>query len=566
MGAEGDITIVTTGMLPALLIAAGILTAPTALFLLWLYRRAVIRSMAGATPAAAPVAVVASSQACGFSQPLGIRPIDCRREPDETPLYRRTRRSLTKLGAIHAAAGLAYAFVFSCAWMILSGGDGFVWSRLLWLVVCYAWPTVIALGIVSALSRGRRMALAGGYFALLLLVAAYAAVRNPELSLGQLGFFWIFANAAPSVLFLAFLHRRVRAVGPLVLGFMIAAVTGSQLLLSLVGASDDRMRMAVDVGAAWGLGGSAMFVVILVAGFCLFGLLGWHILKRLGSRYRRRKTSDQALMLDALWLVFGIVQSITLSFEGWAWVFTGLAAFASCKLVALQGYRWLRQEPDRGITLLLLRVFSLGRRSERLFDALSKAWLRVGSITMIAGPDLVASTVEPHEFLEFVGGGLSHRFVRDDADLERRMRAMARGPDPDGRYRVNEFLCYADTWQQTMKRLASGADAVLMDLRSFAPDNQGCLYEIEQLVAGVDLRRVLLIVDETTDRVFLEGALHAAWERVATQWSAARHAVPQVRVLHLDGEEGKGLRVLLKLLLADHPEPIDAAAGSVVPT
>ncbi|MGH8663317.1 MAG: hypothetical protein ACREUX_03535, partial [Burkholderiales bacterium] len=420
--------------------------------------------------------------------------------------------------------------------------------------------------IVSALSSSQRMALAGGYFLLLMLIAAYAAVRNPQLSLGQLGFFWIFANAAPSVLFLAFLHRRVRAVGPLVLCFMLAAVTGSQLLLSLVGASDYGMRMAVDVGAAWGLGGTAMFFVILIIGFCLFGLFGWHILKRLGSRYRRRKTSDQALMLDAMWLVFGIVQSITLSFEGWAWLFTGLAAFGFYKLVALQGYRRLRHECDRGLTLLLLRVFALGRRSEQLFDALSKAWLRAGSITMIAGPDLVASTVEPHEFLEFVGGGLSHRFVRDDADLERRMRAMAHGPDPDGRYRVNEFLCYADTWQQTMKRLAAGADAVLMDLRSFAPDNQGCLYEIEQLLAGVDLRRVLLIVDETTDRAFLEAALHAAWERVAAQSSAARYAAPEVRLLHLDGQDGKGLRVLLKLLLADSAEPIDAAAGSIVPT
>lgn len=566
MGAEGDITVVTTGMLPALLIAAGVLTAPAALFLLRLYRRAVIRSMAGTTPAATPVAAVASSQALGASQALRIRPIDCSREPDDTALYRSMRRSLSVLGAVYAIAGLAYALVFACAWMIVSGGDGFVWSRFLWLAVCYAWPTVIAAGIVSALSRGQRIALAGGYGLLLVLVAAYAVVRNSQLSLAQLGFFWIFVNAAPSVLFLAFLHRRVRAVGPLVLCFMVAAVTGSQLLLSIVGASDEGMRIAVGVGAAWGLGGTGMFVALLVAGFCLFGLLGWRILRRLGERYRRRTTSDQALMLDAMWLVFGIVQSITLSFEGWAWLGTGLVAFALYKLVALQGYRWLRRASARGITLLLLRVFSLGRRSERLFDALSKAWLRIGSITMIAGPDLVAATVEPHEFLQFIGGGLSHRFVRDDADLERKVNAMAHGPDPDGRYRVNEFLCYADTWQQTMKRLAAGADAVLMDLRSFAPDNQGCLYEIEQLLAGVDLRRVLLIVDETTDRTFLEGALHAAWKRVAARSPASRYAAPEVRLLHLDGPGGKGLRVLLKLLLADHAEPIDAAAGSVVPT
>ena len=44
-------------------------------------------------------------------------------------------------------------------------------------------------------------------------------------------------------------------------------------------------------------------------------------------------------------------------------------------------------------------------------------------------------------------------------DLEARLRAVERGPDPDGRYRVNEFFCYADTWQQTMTKLAAHADA-----------------------------------------------------------------------------------------------------------
>ena len=101
---------------------------------------------------------------------------------------------------------------------------------------------------------------------------------------------------------------------------------------------------------------------------------------------------------------------------------------------------------------------------------------------MIAGPDLVESTVEPHEFLEFLGGRLSRNFVRSDADLQRRLEAQQRGPDPDGRYRVNEFFCYADTWRHVMRALAAGSDAILMDLRSFAPANQGCLYELEQLL------------------------------------------------------------------------------------
>jgi hypothetical protein len=97
---------------------------------------------------------------------------------------------------------------------------------------------------------------------------------------------------------------------------------------------------------------------------------------------------------------------------------------------------------------------------------------------MIAGPDLVTSTVEPNEFLEFVSGRLGRQFVRDANDLETRAKATDTARDPDGRYRISEFFCRNDTWQMTMERLAKTSDAVLMDLRSFSPANQGCIFEL----------------------------------------------------------------------------------------
>ena len=51
----------------------------------------------------------------------------------------------------------------------------------------------------------------------------------------------------------------------------------------------------------------------------------------------------------------------------------------------------------------------LGDSMARMFRALSLRWLRAGSIDMIAGPDLVSSALEPHEFLDFVGGRLVDR-------------------------------------------------------------------------------------------------------------------------------------------------------------
>ena len=253
-----------------------------------------------------------------------------------------------------------------------------------------------------------------------------------------------------------------------------------------------------------------------------------------------------------MWLLFGVVQSITLAFEGWAWIFTGPAAFAVYKLVAAVGFKMtgVARSGERSPTLLLLRVFALGNRSERLFDALSKRWLRAGSISMIAGPDLVASTVEPHEFLEFMGGRLSRMFVRGRDDLERRVQAMDYGPDPDGRFRVNELFCYADTWKDAMRELSVGADAVLMDLRSFSRSNQGCLFELQQLLDVVPLERVVFLLDDTTDRAFLERALQDACRQARVDSPNRRTAAPEARLLRVAAQQTADVRGLLKLLFA----------------
>ena len=103
-------------------------------------------------------------------------------------------------------------------------------------------------------------------------------------------------------------------------------------------------------------------------GFAIFAVAGWWLLKWIGRRYEQRRLSDQSLTLDAMWILFGVEQSISMAFEGWLWVFTGIVAFVVYKIVATVGFMVIRpghtgvQSP----TLLMLRVFALGSKSERL--------------------------------------------------------------------------------------------------------------------------------------------------------------------------------------------------------
>jgi hypothetical protein len=551
-----NLTVALTGMLPAIVLVSAVLTAAASASLLRLYRRAVLRSMGAHAGTATAPQPPRKSEEPQVARPSPLEVVSAANGFPVTGYahsgYDRAAQSLRQAAWVYAVGGLVYALVLATPWMVVTE-DGFLIGRFLWLVACYAWPIVLALGLLAAISRGEWLAIVGAYFALLSAIGMYGLLRSPDLTAGQLALFWLFANGAETVLLLAFLNRRVRAVGPLVLVFMVAGVTGAFLFIDVARRSDAFLRAIVAVGDAVGLGATALFVLMHVIGFAAFAVLGWWLLRWIGRRYQAKRMSDQSLTLDALWLLFGVLQPITLVFEGWAWIFTGPAAFAVYKLVTRVGFALLQGEDSselRAPMLLLLRVFSLGRRSERLFDVLSKRWLRAGSIGLIAGPDLVTTAVAPHEFLEFIGGRLSRQFVQGETDLERRLSALDTRPDPDGRFRVNEFFCHADTWQMTMQRLARAAEAVVMDLRSFSRANQGCVYELEQLLAAVALDRVLFVVDASTDRTFLEQTLKDLWQRVPAGSPNRALARPTARLFEAREQSSGMAKRLLTLLFA----------------
>jgi len=552
MAAGNEAVLIATGALPGLILVAAVLTLPVCLALLALYRRAVLRSMARTAAASGPgegraaertpPAPPAPLRGAPMPQPAPLRlerlsPSDIAAGP--APLLGTMVRSLRAAVLIQVAAGLAYAVVLSGAWMHFSWADGgFVLARFLWLLSCYAWPTALAVGLLAATTTRQRLAVGLAYLAMLFAFSGWGLARNPTLSALELAQFWAITNLPATLLLLAFLHRRIRAVGPLVLAFMVVAVAGSQLAVGLAGQSEATLRRIVELGSLLGLGGAQIFWGLMLAGALLAAVIGWQALKWLGRRHVTRRSSDQMLTLDALWLLFAVVQTLSFAFEGLAWLTSGAIAFAAWKLVTTVGFRLagLGRAQGAAPSLLLLRVFALGARSERLFDGLGKRWLRIGSIDMIAGPDLVTTAVEPHEFLDFVGGRLSRQFVRDEADLARRCAARVLGPDPDGRHRVNEFFCHDDTWRPTMLRLAQAADVVLMDLRGFAPHNQGCRYELQQLLDHVPLERVLVLVDADAPRGFIEETVASLWQ-AARPDSPNRHASePRLRLLDDQGE------------------------------
>jgi len=170
--------------------------------------------------------------------------------------------------------------------------------------------------------------------------------------------------------------------------------------------------------------------------------------------------------------------------------------------------------------------------------------------------DVARARFEPDEFIDFLSGRLGNAYINSDVDLDRRLAALRLRPDPDGRYRVNEFFCRCDTWQKTVTRLMAQSDLVAMDLRGLTSQRRGSIFELGILIDEVPLNRVVLLTDKTTDGLLLRQTLGDLWRNMSARSPNAHGGIGRVRMIDLACGYTFAVRRLLqisdRLLLADN--------------
>ena len=548
--------IALTGQLANVLERAVPLAFVVSLLLLWIYLRAVRHSMrhrvftARAEPRPAVLerpasnALLSSLEVVEIKEPtVGIR--------SSSKIEWCALPGAWRTAAIYSLAGLSYAVTLTVLYL-RAGGLDFLPIRVLFFILNYSWPVVLTIGFVAALSWRAWAMAAIIYFSLFAAVTGVAIARSDTFTGYQAIQAWLLINVPGTVLVLAFLFRPIRSVAPMVLIFMIAAIGGTTIWQNVLGfPGDTRLNWAIQFFRSLGLDGEQVAYAIELVGALILGLIGWVLLRGLGGLYRVRWISDQSIIIDSVWFLFALTRAIDFAFFGLSWFLAPFTAFLVYKIVALFGFALLREShdvaaPDR--KLLLLRVFSLGRRSAQLFNVFGKLWRYTGSIRLIAGPDLATSTVEPHEFLDFLSGKLTRRFISGPETLTQRLAESELRRDFDGRYRVSDFFCHDDTWKMVLTRLARESDAVMMDLRDFSPDNQGCIFEINELLNVVPLDFIVFVIDGTTNEVFLREIFAKAWAALAAESPNRETANPRVYFFRLTGTRAGSVSRLAQVM------------------
>jgi hypothetical protein len=547
---------------------AGLLTLLVGTGLVLLYRRAVRRYM---QQHAGPVTgydrsigeILALAQGTSRSQLTsfvsageGIVP------GGEAGELRAARLAHRRAAVVYVAAGACHAGIGTVLLFSFEEIEFLPIRTLVSFWVC-AWPVLLTLILLWGPDRRRQLLAVFTYFAPLAMICLWVGAFTPATPVVLGGgitvpaylqplLFWAI-KASGSAFLLVFLNRRVRNVGPLLLLFMAISLIGAQFVffgLQTRQGMDWAVELSLLLQRTFGNGAAALTLYTLqLLGGLLFAIPAWFVVGSIVRRYTLKRTSDQSILLDSVWLFMTLFDCIDLLLErgfiGWS----GLAAFGGYKLVLALGLRLLAQgaAQRRNVELLLLRVFGRRRHSERLFALLSARWRYAGSIQLIAGTDLATTLLEPAQFLDFLSGRLRRSFIRDERDLERRIGNIDLRPDSDGRFRVNALFCSADTWQGAVTRLIDRTDVVLMDLRGFSATNAGCILELQVLIDRIPLGQVVLLIDKTTDQFLLAKILNGLALSMDPASPNATGSPAKIRFLKLDGSAATGVQRFLRL-------------------
>jgi hypothetical protein len=465
--------------------------------------------------------------------------------------------------ALHSAVITAFFLDFDTSRSIAA------WFTQWWVL---GWPIVPTLAVVLVLNRYEMIRLAGGY--LIIGGLAIATVTLTEQVLRRsfsdavvTNVFWfVLTLAAVAYLPLALLlitgWRRIRAVTPLALSstlvFGFALMFFRQALAEAFNLESIRSAL-LDVSAL--TSEYVMYYGVFMILVLPVGWIAWRLLRLLGAGFERKRFSDVQLVVDCWWLIVTAEEIVTgLSTKyGFGGIAAGLAAFGLYRIGVALTLAWLPgpHQDHPKTRLLLLRVFGYQARTERLFDRVAQQWRFHGPVQLIAGVDLGMRTVDPGDVLVFVSGNLEGRYLATVDDVGPRVSGLDMLRDPDGRFRVNEVYCRADTWRAAVQALIDTTDIVVMDLRGFSNVNSGCAFELEQLVSRLPPDRIVLVFDHTTDLRLLGNVLSDGWQRAA----ADRVPTGPISCVRVEQNSWSELQLLMRRLLGlEQPRRVLAVA------
>jgi hypothetical protein len=180
------------------------------------------------------------------------------------------------------------------------------------------------------------------------------------------------------------------------------------------------------------------------------------------------------------------------------------------------------------LRIAYLRLFENRPRTRTFVEG---AWREFGRVYLLRS----ASSVTPKEFRELKRrANVADIFITSRAQLVRELGASERPPLGKGRhafrdigpstlrvrdrygcYPMTALLCHGSFWKEAVDVLLEWVDLVALDLSGLRPQNEATRYELQRVLDRFPVERIVLLVDEQSNRRWLETQIQDAWSRMA---------------------------------------------------
>jgi hypothetical protein len=167
---------------------------------------------------------------------------------------------------------------------------------------------------------------------------------------------------------------------------------------------------------------------------------------------------------------------------------------------------------NRPVKLLFLWVFGSYAVGNSLLQGLGVLWGMFGSMQVLRGRGYMGSL---NELVPAALGRKQAQLVETPEQLQAQIKTWKLAPHWMGRYYTNSLICHDQVWELALHTVLADTDVVVMNLGGFSSENEGCIYELGQLIDRLPTQRFLLLVDQTTDMEALVGILQRAWNDMA---------------------------------------------------
>lgn len=150
------------------------------------------------------------------------------------------------------------------------------------------------------------------------------------------------------------------------------------------------------------------------------------------------------------------------------------------------------------------------------------------------------------------------RFISSTAKLTRAVQKITNSKkSPSGTFKSSTLFCIDNTWRKAVQQMLLLSKVVLMDLRGFSKQNNGCKYELELLIDSYPVNKILLLADEGPGLELIKKIIKEKWQRMLVTSPNANLPEPVLKI-YFPGVEDKSdiihITALLTMSLANKQE------------